>query len=839
MSSDNFIKLGKMNLISKKSKKEINYVIVPKGYFKIETQNYENKIDKILKALYLDKPEMIFRVPRNYTESEYFIHDFSDNYEKNFFDCYKDYDLSYIIDLSDIIDNSPTGKETDIKWTQKLNQYLIDKLKYSFNEKHFEFVTKLEKIEYRRRLIYERIKTIIRGLSEAFNQANAFLWMEHEKNDRNGDFIANSCIKGTTIIADCILNPQYITDESGIIKMIDEFINTDKDTIIDNPSEFFTKDLFDRVFNNTVDFNEDNKNNINIIDYDIINEINKLETICHNYILNLDESLKEKIKNKGVYWEKCFNGEENWLIKKYSNGLEINHSANYNMIPKDSLTHLIYWQDKNDYLTWVEYLKSIFPLGLLLVGGKRAGFREALECLNNNQPLFVFNGTGGSASIVGNMIKKMQEHCNKIQKDKNYPKKIKLDNFPSEIDSFKNEKKRYFLNSDNFENMQTLSKIMLENWPDQFNKDSVLVIDTISDSVEQLQNKITKTMNAIFEDVPELGGKNDDRKRLEYAWKQYEILRTNADVLNIKGTIFLVILALLTFLTSLVATISSLNNNFHLSLCSVILPLLTGVFLTVFYTFKPIEKWAVCEIGSRMIMGEIYKFRTRTGIYHVSRKKSNKKINDTRAREIFAEELIKIWKLLELSDIKVSSLSPVSNSTIIKDQIEIENKQLNLNVSNDIEMGDMSNEKLDPLEKISVENYVKTRLNMIIDENKNEAPNIENLVKTLQVVIFLLTASGSLLSHLQLSVWVPIVLAFSTMLATIMEQKQLVVKLNSTNGIYMQLEQLKCYWQGLSLIERRKYNNGTYIVENTESIVISQLSAYVQAVKSVNEKDDE
>ena len=85
-----------------------------------------------------------------------------------------------------------------------------------------------------------------------------------------------------------------------------------------------------------------------------------------------------------MYWEKCLNGEENWLIKKYSNGLEINHSANYNLIPKDTLTHLIYWQDKNDYLTWVEYLKSIFPLGLLLVGGKRAGFREALECLNNN-----------------------------------------------------------------------------------------------------------------------------------------------------------------------------------------------------------------------------------------------------------------------------------------------------------------------------------------------------------------------------------------------------------------------------------------------------------------------
>ena len=251
MTSDNFIKIGKMNLISEKDKKEINYVIIPKGYFRIESPNYENKVDKILKALNLERPEMIFRVPRNYTESEYFIHDFSDNFNKKFFDYYNEYDLSSVIDLSDIIENSPTSKEDTILWTQKLNEHLINKLKFSFNEKHFEFVTKLEKIEYRRRLIYERIKTIIRGLSEAFNQANAFLWMEHEKNDRNGDFIANSCIKGTTIMADCILNSECITDESGIKKMIDEFINTDKDTIVDKPSEFFTIDFQNRLFNNT------------------------------------------------------------------------------------------------------------------------------------------------------------------------------------------------------------------------------------------------------------------------------------------------------------------------------------------------------------------------------------------------------------------------------------------------------------------------------------------------------------------------------------------------------------------------------------------------------------
>jgi hypothetical protein len=125
-------------------------------------------------------------------------------------------------------------------------------------------------------------------------------------------------------------------------------------------------------------------------------------------------------------------------------------------------------------------------------------------------------------------------------------------------------------------------------------------------------------------------------------------------------------------------------------------------------------------------------------------------------------------------------------------------------------------------------------------KNKKKAPKIETTVKLLQFFIFILTASGAVLTHFKLSIFVPNVLALSTMISTIMEQEQLIVKLSSTNGIYMQLEQLKCYWQGLSLVDKRKPSNSNYIVENTESILISQLSSYVQAVKSVNnEKDDD
>ena len=90
-----------------------------------------------------------------------------------------------------------------------------------------------------------------------------------------------------------------------------------------------------------------------------------------------------------------------------------------NELPKNGISHLIYWQDNNDYLVWCNYLKEKFPVGLFLIGSKLAGFNTAMNCLKSNQPLFIFNETGGSASIVGDMINFM-EKCKYIRRSFNF-----------------------------------------------------------------------------------------------------------------------------------------------------------------------------------------------------------------------------------------------------------------------------------------------------------------------------------------------------------------------------------------------------------------------------------
>jgi hypothetical protein len=67
-----------------------------------------------------------------------------------------------------------------------------------------------------------------------------------------------------------------------------------------------------------------------------------------------------------------------------------------------------------------------------------------------------------------------------------------------------------------------------------------------------------------------------------------------------------------------------------------------------------------------------------------------------------------------------------------------------------------------------------------------------------------------------------------------MEQKQYKVRANIIKlSPYMQLEQLKCYWQGLPpVIERRKHSNATYLVENTEATITAEFVTYTQAMRT-------
>jgi hypothetical protein len=65
-----------------------------------------------------------------------------------------------------------------------------------------------------------------------------------------------------------------------------------------------------------------------------------------------------------------------------------------------------------------------------------------------------------------------------------------------------------------------------------------------------------------------------------------------------------------------------------------------------------------------------------------------------------------------------------------------------------------------------------------------------------------------------------------------------VFRVTSSNAARTQLDQSYCFWQGLSIIERRRFSNATYIVESAEATVIANLAQYAQAIRSANTSKD-
>ena len=767
-----------------------------------------------------------------------------------------------------------------------------------------ELIYRINRLEHHRKLVEERLKTIIRGLTDACQQANAYIWMQPQTQDRLGSFVSRYSINNTIIIADSLIDRNKIIHDSvdkkyhkSLYEYFETFADSTRKTIIPSAWNHCTETFYKSLLEASKPFDSDESiDKITMIEYDMCHAVENIERTCRAIAATMTDDWKTNVMKKGSRWKKCMAGKKHWLLHQNDDGEEI-HALNFFQFLKPRLTHMIYWHDKNDAATWKRYVQNQFPMGLFLIGSKTEGYKDAVMCMRKNQPLFVFDETGGSASIVSDMIRFMQEERYRR------PKTTKTMTYPADDKRFTCKKKYHYLNADRFIEIQNWSRVMLQNWPDPFNPNSVLVIDTLTDSIEHLQNNITKTMNAVFEDIPELGGRKEDEVRLAYAWTKYAMLIRNADKLQWRANIYIGLLAVLTVATTVVSTLVVTMDHWLLHLGAVALPIITGIVITFMYTFKPINKWAVCEIGARMIQGEIYKFRTKTGIYRVVRKHGAQS-DVKRARRLFAEELIKVWQSLELSEMKLGSLNtrkefnniPIYELPIIQTIQEEELAAMNqynnqnyydYNIAEDaqqvsrpahsiainksttiktynkqikqargktpqpsigdppitqqdaqlatIEDGQLENtfDQINPCDKMSVETYVKTRLNLILYRHKKRAPKLERTVHLTQTCIFIITASAAFVSHIGHARWVPVIMSVVTMMTSVMEQKQLILRLTSTNSVHMQLEQLMCFWQGLSIIERRKHSNATYVVETAEAAVLNELASYIQAVKSV------
>jgi hypothetical protein len=268
-----------------------------------------------------------------------------------------------------------------------------------------------------------------------------------------------------------------------------------------------------------------------------------------------------------------------------------------------ALTHVVFV--KNDIM--LQKLKfdiaNLATRATIFANGRKALIESGvdgyiLNAASRGMPIVCLHHTGGAAEIFGKAILQRQQG------------KDKKDDVPG----------RYRL-------------------PENVSGDSCLVLDSSSDSVEKVIDKLTLVLSSVQDDeMREVGNNKSEKERLLHAWTTYVRFHLNASIQLKRAWIFHIMLILCNILTTVLALLYFAGVDNYNEECTdgndeevidlpswlsretlanilPILPVLSGMILTISSKFSPILKWSSLYSNAEQIKSEIYMYRARVGDY--------------------------------------------------------------------------------------------------------------------------------------------------------------------------------------------------------------------------------
>ena len=145
----------------------------------------------------------------------------------------------------------------------------------------------------------------------------------------------------------------------------------------------------------------------------------------------------------------------------------------------------------------------------------------------------------------------------------------------------------------------------------------------------------------------------------------------------------------------------------------------------------------------------------------------------------------------------------------------------------------------DGLSTLTADEYVKIRLIPMMAKFSVKAPGLNTGINTVTCVVIGLSVCSSVFSSFDLTVFIPLCMAFSSAMTAWMSYKQTELRLLQTNGAKQTLHQLMVWWDSLSMIEKRVPSNKENLVQVTESSIQGQVVSYTSASRGNSEEDGE
>ena len=555
--------------------------------------------------------------------------------------------------------------------------------------------------------------------------------------------------------------------------------------------------------------------------------------------------------------------EEAWL-STFGDRVNIISSG---LLPK--VTHALVFETDKKRTELAEGFLAAYATGIIVAGGTAPVYRKSVQCLKTGRPVFIFEGTGGTSKVVARLVRLGKLLDNPKGRDSKEVQAYIDDKFP--LEPSQSSPDGDVIAEATMKCLKEARTVAL-NFPERFNKDAVLSIpvgvDEQSDgnvsgssfSVEKLQDDITKVMASVYDHVPELGGREAERRALRHAATSKDLLERAAKRYRLEATSIQTLLRLVFVCTASGAIAQSeLEHEDKLSggglqRVNVALPLIMSFLITLYSTYRPMQKFAALWAAAKRLEGEAYRFRTRTGAYRAAQ--SSAKGSGHRQR--FATACEDIFRDVSASDVRGGTLTLVNVDTWADAVESVEavapskgraatkkgseevptsrtaRRAAGHHVRIEPDEGEASAEPEtaavldDGFTVLSADKYLRERLIPALRRSQQRAPMLSRRLKLLQALTLLGSAVVVTLQSFELPAYTPIVLAIVAVIEFSVQYMQLESELPAANATTLALTRVLVWWDGLSLIQQRMPSSKHKLVDLVETALLMQEEGFVQ-----------
>ncbi len=429
--------------------------------------------------------------------------------------------------------------------------------------------------------------------------------------------------------------------------------------------------------------------------------------------------------------------------------------------------------------TIVESFAQKVPVLVVLVNDSPLAKDGILRSVRRGWPILIIEGSGGLADEIHHVWQKKQDDLKKL----------------SEWDSSKT----------------VASKTVLSFIEDPVIAEVIAKGDLQFFSITDTSEKLERRINSRLRSQSVLEGAVQLQRTYSLNANQYQ---------KVSGRIQNTILMLGVLITSLTVfqysykqilgniqlTASSFNGNLEavLHFAILIMPIVLAVLIEGSKRSNTANKWILMRTISESIKQEVFRYRTRTGVYS-----DIQLIKRETTREIsLASRLESITNQLAESNPDADTPPPIAKDRSITG-VSQRHSSFRLRRS---QTGSRLSEYL------SADSYVLQRLENQIAFYKNRITKLERRWSRFQWYILGLGGFATLLTTLHFDPAVAITTAFSTALVTYLESNQVASTLRSYNNATLKLSNIRAWWIALKDAQADQENIDK-LVDDTEAVL--------------------